>query len=75
MMSTLLLVELNLQLKKMLDRGYIRPIVSPWGAPVLFLKKKDGTLTLCIDYRELNKVTIKNMYPFLSIGDLLDQLK
>jgi len=56
----------------MLDKGYIRPNVSPWGAPVLFVKNKDGTLGLCIDYRKLNKVTIKNMYPLLRIGDLFD---
>jgi len=57
------LVELELQLKEMLNKGYIRPSVSPWGAPVLFVKK-DGTLRLCIDYKQLNKVTIKNMYSF-----------
>ena len=74
-MSTLELVELKLQLKEMLDKGYIRASVSPWGAPVLFLKKKDGTLKLCIDYRKLNKVTIKNRYLLLRIDDLFNQLK
>ena len=74
-MSTLELVELKLQLKEMLDKGYIRPSVSPWGAPVLFVKKKGGTLRLCIDYMQLNKVTIKNRYPLLRIDDLFDQLK
>jgi hypothetical protein len=73
-MSTPELVELKLQLKEMMDKGYIRPSVSPWGAPVLFVKKKDGTLRLCIDYRKLNKVTIKNKYPLPRIDDLFDQL-
>ena len=49
--------------------------VSPWGAPVLFLKKKDGTLRLCVDYRQLNKMTVKNKYPLPRIDDLFDQLK
>jgi hypothetical protein len=57
-----------------MDKGYIRPNVSPWGAPVLFLKEKDGTLRLCIDYKQLNKVTIKNKYPLPRIDDLFDQL-
>jgi hypothetical protein len=73
-MSTPELVELKLQLKEMMDKGYIRPSVSPWGAPVLIVKKKDGTLRLCIDYRQLNKVTIKNKYPLPKIDDLFDQL-
>eukprot|EP00253_Pinus_taeda_P005109 PITA_05109 len=59
----------------MLDNGYIVSIVSPWGAPISFVKKKDGTLKLCIDYRQLNKVTIKNKYPLPRIDDLFDQLK
>jgi hypothetical protein len=74
-MSTLELVELKLQLKEMLDKGYIRPSVSPWGAPALFVKKKDSTLKLCIDYRQLNKMTIKNKYPLPRIDDLFDQLR
>jgi hypothetical protein len=74
-MSTPELVELKVQLKEMLDKGYIRPSVSPWGAPTLFVKKKDGTLRLCIDYRQLNKMTIKNKYPFPRIDDLFDQLR
>jgi hypothetical protein len=73
-MSTPELVELKLQLKEMMDKGYIRPSVSPWGAPILFVKKKDDTLRLCIDYKQLNKVTIKNKYPLPRIDDLFDQL-
>jgi hypothetical protein len=67
--------ELKEQLQELLDRGFIRPSVSPWGAPVLFVKKKDGSMRMCIDYRELNKVTIKNKYPLPRIDDLFDQLK
>ena len=74
-MSTIELVELKLQLKGILDKGYIRPTVSPWGAPVLFVRKKDGTLRLCIDYKQLNKVNIKNKYMLLMIDDLFDHLK
>ena len=59
----------------MLDKGFIRPSSSPWGASVLFLKKKDGTMRMCIDYRQFNKVTIKNRYPFPRIDDLFDQLQ
>jgi hypothetical protein len=73
-MSTPKLVELKLQLKEMMDKGYIRPSVSPWGAPVMFVKKKYGTLRLCIDYRQLNKVTINNKYPLPRIDDLFNQL-
>ena len=69
------LKELATQLQELLDKGMIRPSVSLWGAPVLFVKKKDGSLRLCIDYRELNKLTIKNKYPLPRIGDLFDQLK
>jgi hypothetical protein len=57
-----------------MDKGYIQPSVSPWGEPTLFVKKKDGTLRLCIDYRQLNKTTIKNKYPLPRIDDLFDQL-
>ncbi|KAL8098809.1 hypothetical protein AgCh_031510 [Apium graveolens] len=67
--------ELATQLQELLDKGMIRPSVSSWGAPVLFVKKKDGSMRLCIDYRELNKLTIKNRYPLPRIDDLLDQLK
>jgi hypothetical protein len=60
----------------MLDKGcYIHPSVSPWGAPALFVKKKDGTLSLCIDYRQLNKMTINDRYPLPRIDDLFDQLR
>ena len=69
------LKELKTQVQKLLDKGFIRPSISPWGAPVLFVKKKDGSLRLCINYRQLNKVTIKNKYPLPRIDDLFDQLK
>ncbi|XP_050238193.1 uncharacterized protein LOC126687680 [Mercurialis annua] len=69
------LKELKKQLQELLDCGFIRPSTSPWGAPVLFVKKKDGSFRLCIDYRQLNKVTIKNRYPLPRIDDLFDQLQ
>uniref|UniRef100_A0A2N9IE13 Integrase catalytic domain-containing protein n=1 Tax=Fagus sylvatica TaxID=28930 RepID=A0A2N9IE13_FAGSY len=69
------LKELKEQLQDLLDQGFIRPSASPWGAPVLFVKKKDGSMRLCIDYRELNKVTIRNKYPLPRIDDLFDQLR
>ncbi|TYK29838.1 DNA/RNA polymerases superfamily protein [Cucumis melo var. makuwa] len=69
------LKELKVQLQELLDKGFIRPSVSPWGAPVLFVKKKDESMRLCIDYRELNKVTVKNRYPLSRIDDLFDQLQ
>ena len=68
------LKELNEQLKELLDKGFIRPSTSPWGALVLFVKKKDGSLRFCIDYRQLNKVTIKNKYSLPRIDDLFDHL-
>ncbi|GJV80305.1 putative reverse transcriptase domain-containing protein, partial [Tanacetum coccineum] len=67
--------ELSGQLKELQDKGFIRPSSSPWGAPVLFVKKKDGSFRMCIDYRELNKLTIKNRYPLPRIDDLFDQLQ
>ncbi|KAF5772019.1 putative nucleotidyltransferase, Ribonuclease H [Helianthus annuus] len=67
--------ELRTQLDDLLAKGFIRPSSSPWGAPILFVKKKDGSMRLCIDYRELNKVTIKNRYPLPRIDDLFDQLQ
>ncbi|GJX43941.1 reverse transcriptase [Tanacetum coccineum] len=63
------------ELLELLERGFIRPSVSPWGALVLFLKKKDGSMRLCIDYRELNRITVRNRYPLLQIDDLFDQLE
>ena len=73
-MVTVQLKEWKSQLKDLLDKGFIRPSISPWGAPILFVKKKDGSLRMCIDYRQLNKVTIKNKYP-LPIDDLFDQIQ
>nr|GEW14701.1 putative reverse transcriptase domain-containing protein [Tanacetum cinerariifolium] len=67
--------ELSNQIQELIDRGFIRPSTSPWGAPVLFVKKKDGSFKMCIDYRELNKLTIKNRYPLPRIDDLFDQLQ
>ncbi|KAL0537344.1 hypothetical protein IC582_026322 [Cucumis melo] len=69
------LKKLKVQLQKLLDKGFIRPSVSPWSALVLFVKKKDGSMRLCIDYRELNKITVKNKYPLPRIDDLFDQLQ
>ena len=74
-MTTQELSALRLQLEDLLAKGCIRLSVSPWGAPVFFVKKKDGSLCLCINYRELNKVTIKNRYPLPRIDDLFDQIK
>ncbi|GJT15204.1 putative reverse transcriptase domain-containing protein [Tanacetum coccineum] len=67
--------ELSEQLKELSDKGFIRPSSSPWGALVLFVKKKDGSFRMCIDYRELNKLTVKNRYPLPRIDDLFDQLQ
>ena len=66
------LKELKTQLQDLVDKGFIRSSVSPWGAPVLFVKKKDGTMRLCIDYKQLNKITIKNKYLLPRIDDLFD---
>jgi hypothetical protein len=74
-MSTPELKESQLQLEKLLKKGYIHPSVSTWGVLVLFVKKKDETLRMCIDFRQLNKVTVKNKYPLSRIDDLFDQLK
>ena len=74
-MAPIELQELRVQLQELLDKGFIRLSTSPWGAPILFAKKKDKTLRLCIDYRQLNRVTIKNRYPLPRIDDLFDQLR
>ena len=74
-MSPLELKELKVQLQDLLEKGFIRPNILPWGAPVLFVRKKDGTMRLCIDYRELNKITINNKYPLPRVDDLFDQLQ
>jgi hypothetical protein len=68
------LAKLKLQLQELLDKGFIRPSASPWGCPALFVKKKDDSLRLCVDYRPLNVVTIKNKYPLPRIDVLFDQL-
>ena len=67
--------DLKKQVQELEDLGFVRPSTSPWGAPVLFVKKKDRTFRFCIDYRELNKVTIKNKYPLPRIDDLFNQLQ
>nr|GFC37001.1 putative reverse transcriptase domain-containing protein [Tanacetum cinerariifolium] len=67
--------ELSEQLKELSDKGFIRHSSSPWGAPILFVKKKDGSFRMCSDYRELNKLTVKNRYPLPRIDDLFDQLQ
>jgi hypothetical protein len=69
------LVELKKQIEELLEKGFIRPSSPPWGAPVLFVKKKDGSRRLCVDYRNLNEVTIKNKYPLPQIEDLFDQMR
>ncbi|WMV18554.1 hypothetical protein MTR67_011939 [Solanum verrucosum] len=74
-MAPVELKELKEQLSDLLEKDFIRPSQSPWGAPVLFVKKKDGSLRICIDYRQLNRVTVKNKYPLPRIDDLFDQLQ
>ena len=74
-MAPLELKELKVQLQDLVDRGFIRSSASPWRAPVLFVKKNDGSLRLYVDYRQLNKVTIKNKYPLPRIDDLFNQLQ
>ena len=74
-MAPVELQALRVQLQELLDKGFIRPSTSPWGALVLFARKKGKTLRLCIDYRQLKRVTIKNLYPLPRIDDLFDQLR
>ena len=74
-MAPVELQELRVQLQELLDKGLIRLSTSPWGAPVLFVKKKDKTLRLCIDYRQLNRVMVKNRYSLPRIDNLFDQLR
>jgi hypothetical protein len=74
-MATNQLAELKQQLQELLDKGYIHPSASPWGAPIIFVLKRDGTQRMCMDYRSLSEVTIKNKYPLPRIDDLFDQLK
>ena len=74
-MAPVELKELKLPLQRLLEKGFIHLSVSPWGAPMLFVMNKDGTLRLCVDYRQLNKMTVKNKYPLPRIDDLFDQLK
>ena len=71
-MGTAQIQELHMQLEELLKKGYILPSISPWVDPTLLLKKKYGTLRLCVDYRPLNKTTIENKYPFLRIYDIFD---
>ena len=74
-MATTKLRELKSQLEELLGNGFIKPSASPWGAPVLFVKKKDSSFRMCIDYSHINKVTITNKYPVPRIGDFFDQLQ
>ena len=74
-MASVELQELRVQLQELLDKGFMKPSTSPWGAPVLFVKKKGKTLRLCIDYRQLKRVMIQNQYLLLRTDDLLDQLR
>jgi hypothetical protein len=75
MMSVEELRELKKQLMELQEAGYIRPSFSPWGAPVLFVQKKDGSQRMCVDYRSLNDVTVKNKYLLPRIEDLFDQMR
>jgi hypothetical protein len=74
-MAAIQLAKLKEQLQELLDKGYVCPSASPWGAPVIFVPKKDGMQRMCVDYHSLNEFTIKNKYPLLRIDDLFDQLK
>ena len=74
-MSSDQLQELKELIRELMGKGFIRPSSSPWGAPVIFMEKKDGTQRMCVDYRSLNDVTIKNKYPLPRIKDLFDQMR
>ena len=74
-MSTVELAELKKQLDQLLESGFVKPSLSAYGAPVLFVRKKSGELRMCIDYRALNKITIKNSYGLPRIQELLDQIR
>ena len=74
-MAPIELVELKKHVEELLIKRFIRPSVSPWGAPVLLVKKKDNSMWMCIDYRQLNKVTVKNKYPLPRIDDLMGQVR
>jgi hypothetical protein len=74
-MTTPELAEVKEHIKELLEKGFIHPSSSPWGAPLIFVPKKDGTQRLCVDYRALNEVPIKNKYPLSRIDDLFDQLR
>jgi hypothetical protein len=74
-MTTPELAKLKENIKELLEKGFIHPSSSPWGAPMIFVLKKDGTQRLCVDYCALNEVTVKNKYPLLRIDDLFDQLR
>ena len=74
-MAPVELKKLKTQLQELVNRGFIWPSISPWRVPMLFVKKKDGTWRLCIDYRQLNKVTIRNKYPLPRVDDIIDQLQ
>jgi hypothetical protein len=73
-MTTPELAELKEHIRELLEKGFIHPSSSPWGVPVIFVPKKDGTQSLCVDYRALNEVTVKNKYPLPRIDDLFNQL-
>ena len=74
-MAPLELKELKKQLEELIEEGFIRPTISPWRTPAMFVKKKDGSMRLCIDYRKLNRITVKDKYPLPKVDDLLDQLQ
>ena len=74
-MAPIELKELKKQLEELIKEGFIRPTISPWRAPAMFVKKKDESMRLCIDYRKLNRITVKNKYPSPKVDDLLDQLQ